>query len=270
MQNLILLLTKYSSIFLFLLLEGLCIYLVVQFNTRQKSIFINSSSAVSASIFSKYDNLTSYLNLQEINDSLQQENADLLTNIINQDLRIDRRIDTIGIDTIHSYAVTPAEIINKSLFQRNNNLTINKGRNDGISNGMGVISKHGIVGIVRNTTARFAHVMSLLNTQMQTSVKLKRSEILGELNWSGKDPTMMQMRAVPKHAFIDIGDTIVTSGYSTIFPKNYTVGTVESYELERNGFYTLDVKLSNDFFSLDRVYVVKHLFENEIDSLNVN
>lgn len=270
MQNLILLLTKYSSVFLFLFLEVLCIYVLVQFNNRQKSIFLNSSSTISASVLNKYDNLTSYLNLQQFNDSLQQENADLLTDIINQDLKIDHRIDTIKIDTIHSYSITPAEIINKSLFQRNNNLTINKGKLDGIGAGMGVISKHGIVGIVRNTTKHYAHVMSLLNTQMQTSAKLKRSEILGELNWSGKDPTAMQMRAVPKHAIITIGDTIVTSGYSTIFPKNYLIGTVESYELERNGFYSLDVKLSNDFFSLNHVYVVKHLFKNEIDSLNVN
>ena len=104
---------------------------------------------------------------------------------------------------------------------------------------------------------------------MQVSAKLKRGNILGELKWRGIDPSKVTLEAVPKHADIVIGDTVVTSGYSTIFPEDFMIGLVESFNLERNGFYNVSVKLNNDFYSLDRVYVVKNLYKSELDSLQL-
>lgn len=269
MQNLILLFSKYSSVFLFLIFEVICLYLIVQFNQRQRSIFINSSSFVSASVLNKYDNVSSYFQLQEINDSLQNENARLLKSIFKKPADSIESAQTIGDDTLLRFEVIPGEIINKTVNNRNNSLTINKGERQGVEKGMGVISSDGIVGIVRNTSRNFSHVISLLNTQIQISAKLKRNKILGELKWRGLDPTKVSLEAVPKHADILAGDTVVTSGYSTIFPEDFMIGVVESYTLERNGFYNVTVKLNNDFYSLNKVYIVKNLYKSELDSLQI-
>lgn len=269
MQNLILLFSKYSSVFLFLLFEAICLYFIVQFNQRQRSIFINSSSYLSASVLNRYDNIASYFHLQEINDSLQNENARLLKNTFQKTAPDSMSSRIMGSDTLMRFEVIPAEIINKTVANRNNSLTINKGKRQGVENGMGVISSNGIVGIVRNSSRNFSHIISLLNTQMQVSAKLKRGNILGELKWRGIDPSKVTMEAVPKHADIVIGDTVVTSGYSTIFPEDFMIGLVESFNLEPNGFYNVSVKLNNDFYSLDRVYVVKNLYKSELDSLQL-
>ena len=268
MQNLLLLLTRYSSILLFVLLELVCVYLIVNFNQRQRSIFLNSSSAISASVLNRYNTFTSYVDLNRINDSLQLENANLLKEILNTPSLL-HGPDTVMVDTAQRYEIIPAEIINMSISSRNNSITIDKGFSDGIEEGMGVISKDGIVGIVQNSSKNYAQLISLLNTQMKVSAKLEKSGIIGELSWEGRDPRFAVMEAIPKHALITIGDSIVTSGFSTIFPKDYLVGFVEEINLERNGFYSLEIRLNNDFYSLSRVYVVRQLFKNEIDSLNM-
>lgn len=269
MQNLILLFSKYSSVFLFLIFEVICLYFIVEFNQRQHSIFINSSSYISSSVLDRYDKITSYFYLQAINDKLQNENAQLLENSLKQSFpRVDQS-KAMGSDTLLKFEVIPAEIINKTVTNRNNSITINKGEQQGVEKGMGVISANGIVGIVRNTSRNFSHIISLLNTQVQVSAKLKRSNILGELKWSGMDPAIVSLEAVPKHADLFPGDTVVTSGYSTIFPEDFMIGIVESYELERNGFYNVEVKLNNDFYSLNKVYVVKNLYKSELDSLQL-
>jgi rod shape-determining protein MreC len=205
--------------------------------------------------------------LQEINDSLQNENARLLEDVFLKAPIEYENAQIMGGDTLLRFEVIPGEIINKTVSNRNNSLTINKGERQGVEKGMGVISSDGIVGIVRNTSRNFSHIISLLNTQMQVSAKLKRNKILGELKWRGMDPTRVSLEAVPKHADILPGDTVVTSGYSTIFPEDFMIGKVESYTLERNGFYNVVVKLSNDFYSLDKIYIVKNLYKSELDSL---
>ena len=152
MRNLILLFIKYNSLILFLVLEILCFFLIINFNQRQQEIFINSSNIFSSNLLNQKHKLNNYLQLQELNDSLVNANASLLKRLID--------LEGYGVptamDTNHSMELIPAKIISQSIHLRNNMLTLNKGSVDGVRSGTGVITHDGLVGIITNVSKRFS------------------------------------------------------------------------------------------------------------------
>jgi rod shape-determining protein MreC len=163
----------------------------------------------------------------------------------------------------------PAEICNNTLKFHNNYLTIDKGTKHGIKKSMGVVGDNGIVGIVRNVSGRFAQVLSILNEQIRISVIIKNKNYLGNLTWNGTDPTRMIVNAIPKHSLISLGDTIITSGYSSIFLKGIEIGTVERFWVhESNGNdYNIIVKLFINMNNLSSCYVIDNTLLNEQKSV---
>ena len=122
---------------------------------------------------------------------------------------------------------------------------------------MGVITKDGIVGIVASVTRNFSTVISLLNTDLKISAKHRRSGAFGSLYWDGLNYREMILSEIPQHVNLTQGDTIVTSGYSSIFPPNIPLGIIEEYELKDGSFYVVNIKLLSDFKRIDNVYIIK-------------
>lgn len=268
MQNLIMLLLKYGSVILFVLLEIFCFYLIVRFNPAQESIFINSSNIFVGSISKEFSEAKDYLSLKKLNDSLSTENARLYENFLNLAPNYKSKLDSILQDSLTPFDLIPAAVINNSVNKLNNSITLNRGEKHGIRKGMGIIDHKGLVGIVKNTSASYSQVNSVLNRETRISVKLKKGGYLGNLEWKKRDPRTMMMSAVPKHAVITPGDTVLTSGYSTIFPADMFVGIVESHTIDNtSGFLKVVVALANDLHVLKNVYAVKIEGLDEINSL---
>jgi rod shape-determining protein MreC len=269
MQNLIQFFIRFAAFFLFVLLEVVCFMLIIRQNDNQKEIFLNSSAIISAKVNKAFEGIIEYSKLQDFSDSLAIENAKLKSELYNNrsylELQKNERFDTL----YHQrYQTIRAQVINNSVTSRNNALTIDRGRNDQIESGMGVVDEKGIIGIVRNVRPSFSSVLSILHNASRVSVSLKRNQYFGTLLWNGFNPTKMSLAAVPKHADIRIGDTVQTSGYSHIFPKGLMVGTVDSFWIEGgSNFYTIDVSLVNDLSKVNNVYVIKNLVKAELDSL---
>jgi rod shape-determining protein MreC len=169
-------------------------------------------------------------------------------------------------DTLYrqQYTFLEAEVVNNSTNKQNNYITINKGRKQGIKEEMGVISPLGVVGVVKSVSANFSTVISVLNqNQNQISVKFQKNDYFGNLVWEGKNHRYATMKEILHHVPVAVGDTIVTSGLSAIFPKGIMVGTVEDFEVKGGNFYEIKVKLANDFKQLTVVYVIKNYFKEE-------
>ena len=133
---------------------------------------------------------------------------------------------------------------------------------------MGVINSLGIVGIVDNTSPKYATVVSILNIKSQINAKLKKSNHFGSLSWDGKSTGFVQLTDVPRLAAIKKGDTIVTGGQSVIFPENINIGTIDRIRIDdQTHYYTLDVKLFNDMTNLGHVYIIKSKDREEIINL---
>ncbi len=91
---------------------------------------------------------------------------------------------------------------------------------------------------------------------------------VGSFNWDGNSPYVIQLLDVTKFANIKVGDTIVTGGQSAIFPKDFNVGTIESFNTDANDdTYVINVSLFNDMTNLGEVYIINHKDKVEIDAL---
>lgn len=260
MNNLIQFIIRYSAFLLFLLLEGIAMLLVVRYNENQKSIFINSSSIISGKLNKIADDAVQYNRLDQIADSLAAENAALRERVFNLERSIQKLVpaDTpLDSCILESFQLIDAQVISNSIHQRNNHFTLDKGSKDGVRTGMGVISAHGIAGIVDQVGDHYSTAISILHSAARISASIRRNQYFGSLVWKSADPGHMILEAIPRQADILIGDTIVTSGYSFIYPKGIYIGTVERFWTEGgSNYYTIEVKLHEDIARLDRVYVV--------------
>lgn len=266
MQNILLLFARFGSLITFIFLTVISFILIVNYNQEQRSIFINSSNYYANKLDARTSKWQSYLALQEVNDSLSRHNAMLMEKFINS-----KSLDLTSSDTSFQYDVLPSEVIRSTYHLRNNHLTLNVGSKHGVQKDMGVISENGIIGIVREVSDNFSHVISVLNSQSRVSCGVKSYAYPGNLIWKDFDPNFMHLESIPKHVDIAIGDTIVTNGYSTIFPSDIVVGTIAAFQVERGSSnYNIKVKLTNNIPNTKVVYVIKNklaLEQRELESI---
>ena len=269
MRSIILFIWRNNFIFLFLLFESFSAFLVVQNNSFQKASFLNSSSFIAANLYGAFDNMTGYFGLRKENERLAKENEELYAQSIMSYVQyVDAEF--VHHDTVYQqqYTYLSARVINNSVNRRNNYLTLNKGTNQGVQREMGVISSLGVVGIVKDVSANFSTVLSLLHSESRTSVKLLGKDYFGSLIWDGSDFTFGTVTELPSHIIINKGDQIITSGFSAIFPEGLRVGTVEDIEVfAGDKSYTLKIKYSTDFGSLANIYLVNNLLKEEQNHL---
>lgn len=269
MRNLIDFIVKYNHWLLFVLLEVLSLWLLFRFNTYQGSVFFTSANRVVGSVYEWTSSVRSYVGLRSANEKLLDRNLSLVL----ENERLRAALDSIGTmaqpfpaDT--AVEVIAARVVNNSVNRLDNYITIDKGSNDGIREDMGVVGPEGAVGIVCMTSARHALVISVLNSRSNISCKLARSEYFGNLCWDGGDPQLAQLIDVPRHAEVNAGDTVVTSGYSSVFPEGIMVGTVARHGFSEDGLTcVIDVKLSTDIARLGMVRVIGNSLSADEDSL---
>lgn len=252
-------------------MELLCMFLVVNNNNGQNAIFNSTFSAFSNSITNQADGLTQFINLTSVNDSLARENSNLLQERDNALFIQTIQKDSVQIpETEQMYTFTAAKVTSNSTNLNNNSLFINRGKKHGITKSMGVIGagSSGVIGIVKSTTDNFSRILPILHRQSKISASIKRNNFYGSLIWKGGNPTKVNLSDIPKHANLVKGDTVQTSGYSSIFPEGIMIGTVDTFWLqEGTNFYDIKVNLSIDLSNIKYVYVVENLMKKELEEL---
>lgn len=272
MQRLFLFLYQYRAFFLFVFLEVLGVWLIVNNNQYQGAAFFNSSNYLVANVLESKSNINSYFELKDVNETLSEENARLREEIdlISHNLSgaDSTELPVVEKQKPEQFDFLSAKVINNSTRRFNNFITINKGADDGITPDMAVINAQGIVGKVKTTSANFSTIISLLHPDLYVSSLIKGSGILCTTKWDGTDPLQAELLYVPRHVKVDVGDTVVTSGYNAIFPSDLMIGIIESTDIKDDAtFYSIKINLATNFEALSYVYVVKNNFKDEIDSL---
>ncbi len=263
MQQIINFIIRNKTFLLFLLLFTISIFFTIQSHSYHRSKFISSANFLSGGLYSSFNNISQYFNLKEDNQVLIDENNKLRSILYNSDNH--NLIDTI---TTQQYSFISATVIKNSYSSTNNSLTINKGEKDGIRQDFGVISSKGLIGIIDNTSNGYARVISILNTNSRINAQLKKTDHFGTLRWDAKSPQIVQLVDVQKIAPVAIGDTIITGGRSTIFPKGIEIGTIESFKLDDSeDFYEINVNLFNDMTNIGHVYIINNHDSEEILNL---
>lgn len=263
MGNLLNFFLKYKSWFLFLLLEVISFALLFRFNNYQGSVFFTSSNQLIGWTYEAANQVTGYFHLKSINEDLVQKNVELEMQMEQmRDALMALSMDSTSIerlksDALKGYDMYRATVINNSLTHVDNYITIDKGEKDGIRSEMGVINGNGVVGIVYKTSDNYAVVIPVLNSKSSISCKIKRSDYFGFLKWNGGSSQYATVKDMPRHSLFSLGDTIVTSGHSAVFPGGIPVGTVEDIADSHDGLsYVLKVKLFTDFARLGDVRVI--------------
>ena len=266
MRQIIFFLIRNKNFLLFVFLFLFSVGLTIRTHSFHKSAFVNSSNFVSGTIYSVKNDIVGYFGLRKEIKKLVEENS-ALRNII--DLNTSSSIPPLDSSVAFSkYTYVTAEVINNNYAGSKNYLTINKGSRDSLHIDLGVISSKGIVGIINNVSRKYSTVQSILNTKSQINSKLKNSQHFGSLVWNTKDPNVVQLIDIPRLAKIAVGDTIVTGGMSTIFPKGILIGAIKNFTLEKDeNYFQVDVQLFNDMTDLKNVYIIENNDAEEIKIL---
>jgi rod shape-determining protein MreC len=248
---------------LFLLLEIVAIVFLVQDNNYQRSKIIGLNRQVTGTIISRVDGTREYLSLKESNRKLVLENMALRNRLDRLELHFDSAVVRSEFRDPYRYQYVPSRVIRNSVYKQYNYMTLNKGKNQGVFRDMGVISDEGLVGIVLEASNSFATVIPIINRDFRLSVKLKSNNYAGILQWEGDSPLYALLNEIPFHVELTDHDTVVTSGFSSIFPEGIEVGTIDSYSLEKGNFYEIRVRLSTDFQRLFHVNVIRNFRQEE-------
>jgi len=265
MRYLFAFLWKHNFFFLFLILEVIAFSLIANDNYYQSTTIINSTNRITGSVYTFTNNVSEYFHLRQVNKKLAEENARLHSLSLKAFLKNDTNNFFVN-DTFYRqrYEYISAKVISNSTGKRNNYLMLNKGRNFNIAKDMAVISAGGVVGIVKEVSENFCSVMSVLHKKTKISAKIKKNNQLGTLVWNGQNATIGSLTEIPTHVLLVKGDTVITSGYSQLFPEGIMIGTIKDFYIAKgDNFFTVDVKFSTDFNAIGYVEIVKNLMREE-------
>lgn len=265
MRNLILFVIRNHFALLFLLLEFFCFVLIIRNNDLQREKFLSSANELTASIDEKIDEVTQYFALPTVNRSLAEENA-LLRRMLGYNYMPNLEVKKLKMDTvsIQQYDYMFAKVISNTTARHKNYLTLNRGSIHGVEKNMAVIAPQGVVGIVDEVSEHFCTVVSLLNTNYRVSAKFAKSNYFGSCYWKGGNPRQANLGEIPYHVDVHEGDSIVTSGFSAIYPAGIPIGTVAKFSVSgEDNFYDIRINLAVDFSSIDYVYVISNLLRKE-------
>lgn len=264
MRNLLDFLYKYHHWLVFVLLEVVSVVLLFKYNSYQNSVWFTSANAVAGKVYETESKFTSYMAMRELNEQLtlrniyQERQLDQLRRLYAEATKDTTAAERAELAFLSNYQLIPAKVVENSIHKAENLITIDKGRKDGVEPDMGVACGNGIVGVVYLVSDHYAVVISALNAaSSRISCSIRNRGYFGYLHWYGGDPSVAYVEDVPRHAKFNLGEWMVTSGFSSIFPSGVQVGKIEQVYNSRDGLsYKLKVRLSTDFGNLRDVVVM--------------
>jgi len=269
MNRLVRIFSKHYVLILFIFLQVVSLVVIFQGKNYHRSIFINSLNDFTGGTYSMISNYQQYFNLKEDNLSLSMQNADLLAVAPSSIQKVNSEY-ILASDSLYrqKYVFRNAQVIDNSINKKNNFFVLNLGANDGMMAEMGVITGNGVVGMIVQVSDHFSKAISFLNSDTRVSCKVKRNDAVGILYWDGLDSKSAVLEDLPLTTQILEGDTIMTSGYSSIYPKGIIVGVVTSVkENFEKQMLDIHIDLSLDYNTINHVYVVENLYKEELQYL---
>ena len=279
MRNLLNFLVRYRAWIVFIIYVVLSCVLLFNRNPYQRHVYLTSASTVTASVYDASHTVTGYFHLRDINEDLQLRNAQLESEVIalrqrvdDLDLELQQYGDTVTLaPSLRKFDFILASVINNSISSPYNYITISKGEADGVKPEMGVVDQNGVVGVVNVTGQHYSRIISLLNPDFRLSCKVKGSDVFGSLVWDGESPSEAVLEELPKHTVYETGDTVVTSGYSAVFPEGIPVGVITETDRDADdNFVKLRIKLFTDFSQLSTVRLVVSNDRDAIKEIETN
>ena len=274
MKALLEFLSKYNHWILLVVLEGLSLMMLFQFNHYQGSVWATTANVVVGKVNEWEQGMLKFITLSQENQQLARRNVVLEYNMN----EMSRKLVELTHDSsytelkqrerLEGVNLIPARVVTNSVTKRDNFMTINKGEADGVRKEMGVVCGTGVVGIVYMTSEHYSIVMPLLNQRSRISCRLRGTGYYGLLRWDGRHPLYVLLDDIPRHAHSKVGDIVETSGFSDVFMPGIFIGKVARVEDSEDGLsFQLRVHLGTDFANMQDVFVVSQKFQPELKEL---
>lgn len=248
---------KHIFLILFVLLESVAVVMFINSQPFHSRSVAKSFNSIAGPVLSLEKEIGDYLSLKEQNEALLNYNTFLLNKIE----------ETQPADSAR-YFFLSAKVVRNDIHREKNYIVINKGSIDGVSPDMGVFGTQGIVGIVAEVGTHYSTVVSLLNPYSVISARLKDSGHVATVTWDGQNSRFGVMTDIPTHLTLQPGDTIVTSGFSSAFPADMLIGTVEKFYISPSrDFNKAQIRFATDFGTLRNVFIVGDREADEIETL---
>lgn len=274
MRSILNFLLRHNHWFLFIFLEGISFVLIISFNNYQGATLFTSANSVVGNVYSIVSDVDGYFSLKEENTTLISQNQKLINEVETLKNMLTEYRDSASLaDNINNrhkkngYYYYTAKVVNNSVNKLNNYITIDKGTSDGVRSQMGVFNDKGVIGVTYRSSENFSVVMPLLNSKSILSCKVKENTFC-TLQWDGKEIMYSYIIDLPRYDIFENGDTVVTSGYSSIFPAGIPVGIIERLEDSTDGqSYRARVRLFVDFEDINNLFVVGNDSKEEQEKL---
>lgn len=254
------------TILVFITLEALCIVMITNNSIVQRYNIMGDLREVQSFFWEKTGDISYYFSLKKDNQALVAENENL-----RRQLGLYQQLGAVSDSSFTpisgGYSYTQADIVKMSTSKQHNYMLLNKGSILGISEGMGVVSDNGIVGIVDAVSDNYSHVISTLNVGQSISARLAKNDHFGLMHWDGVDQHKATLSEISLHCEAARGDTISTSGYSSVFPADIPIGIVSDIKQVGGLYLDIEVELFQDYKSLRHVYIVANNDKSEITQL---
>lgn len=265
MRNLIAFFRRFRVFLFFVVLQIFALSTYFSFLQFPRSQYLTTASSINGSILEMRNDVTKHFNLSKNNDALQRENILLRERLPQSFHRLQYGLVKID-DTLYrqQYEYIPTTVINSTVTKRNNYFTLNIGSKQGIKRNMGVFSEKGIVGIIHNTSENYSVVKSVLTEDINLDVMIEPIGMVGLLKWDGRDPRIGSITGISNDLKIKLWSKVVTRGGSGYFPRGLTVGHVRKLNaVEGKPLWDVAIRYSEDFRTIQRVYVIKNLMQEE-------
>lgn len=276
MRNIFLFIRRYFNFLVFVVLQVLCIVMIVQYSNYHQAMFGNSANRITGKVNSQYDRIEYYFQLKKTNDSLVKANEllynKLAANFSLPDSGFREVIDTMRLDSIQQYrkfTYLHGKVVANAVTSPSNFIVLQSVNTPLMRVGMGIVGPNSeVVGVITDISGEFAVVMSLLHKDSKISGKLLKTGETGTISWDGKYPNLVSLAGIPKSTKLAKGDSVITSGFSTIFPKGLLIGRVEEVFLEKTtNNYRVVVRTATNFNNLEWAYAINNSQQPAIDQL---
>lgn len=265
MRNFLAFIRRFRVFLVFALLQIIALSLYFTFVSYPRSRYLTTASYINGSLLNARHQLTKHFSLESSNLKLQEENIRLRSKLPQSFIRLENGTVKINDTTYRQeYEYIPATVINSTYDKRNNYFTLNAGELQGVKRGMGVFSDKGIIGVIHNSSDHYSVVKSCLTENINVDIMVEKSGQFGLLKWNGKNPKEGTMWGVSNDLDIDLWSRVVTRGGGGMFPRGLLVGKISRKEpVEGKPLWDLTIKFSEDYRSIQRVYVIKNLLKEE-------
>ncbi|HBG71997.1 MAG: rod shape-determining protein MreC [Bacteroidetes bacterium GWF2_43_63] len=269
MRNLLDFIKSIRILLLFLFLETLALLFTFNQSSFHGATSFQFFMGINSRIMSVRSDVVSFFNLREENRRLIEENMSLRQHLKDSYIISDQRVFTVN-DSLYrqEFEFLTASVINYTISYQDNFITLDKGYEQGIEEGMGVYSPAGVVGIVDHVSKNYCLVKSVLHSEVTVSTTIKNKNVTGTCTWDGANYAYGILKDIPVHVKLKQGDTLLTSNYSSIFPAGIPVGYVTEFSTDATrAFYNVRYRIAADFGNLSSVYIIRNLIKGELDEL---